>query len=167
MEVKVRDKTFQIEILKRDNNHLEVMIDDRQYYLDLLKVENDIYSIIYNGKSYNLEVVADETDRNIGVAIEGINYDVEIIDSQAKYLLNRRKGSKSDGSNIITSPMPGKIVKIPVSEGDQVEKGTTLIIISAMKMESEYKAPKACTIKKIHVSEGDVIEGHKPLIVIE
>lgn len=167
MEVKIRDNTYQLEILKRDKDKLAVMVDDRKYDLDILKVENDIYSVIYNGKSYDLEVVSGKTNRNLTVAYECMAFDVEIIDPQAKYFLNRQKSGKGDGNNTISSPMPGKVVKITVSEGDQVEKGTTVIIISAMKMESEYKAPKDGIIKKIFVSEGEIIEGGKPLIVIE
>jgi biotin carboxyl carrier protein len=167
MEVKLRENTYQIEILKKENNKLDVMIDDRRYELDILKVENDIYSVIYNGKSFDLEVVSGKTNRNLTVAYECMTFDVEIIDPQAKYFLNRKKSGKGDGNNAISSPMPGKVVKIPVSEGDQVEAGDTVIIISAMKMESEYKAPITGTVKKIHVSEGDIIEGGKTLIVIE
>ena len=63
--------------------------------------------------------------------------------------------------------MPGKIVKILVKTGEKVEPGQTVIIVSAMKMESEYKAGKAGTIKEIHVDEGDTIEGNQLLITIE
>ena len=63
--------------------------------------------------------------------------------------------------------MPGKVVKIPVKVGDKVETGETVIIVSAMKMESEYKAARVGLIKEIHVAEGDTIEGHQPLITIE
>ena len=63
--------------------------------------------------------------------------------------------------------MPGKIVRIAVKVGEKVEVGQTVIIVSAMKMESEYKAGKEGVIKKIHVNEGDTIEGNQPLITIE
>lgn len=167
MEVKIRDKTFQVEILKKDKNNLEVRVDDRIYNLDILRVENDIYSILYNGKSYELEVVSGKTIKNLSVAYECLYFDVELLDAQSKYLQNRKKGSNSNGGNLITSPMPGKVVKIPVSVGEEVKAGSTVIIISAMKMESEYKAPKDGIISKIFVSEGDIIEGNKPLIAVE
>ncbi len=167
MEVKIRDKTYRVEIIRRDKNKLEVMVDDRHYNLDLLKVENDIYSVLNDGKSYNLEVVSGKTIRNVSVSFECMAFEVEILDPQAKYFLNRKKCVAGDGNNVISSPMPGKVVRIPVKEGETVEAGTTVIIISAMKMESEYKASKEGKIKKIHVSEGDVIEGNQALIVIE
>jgi biotin carboxyl carrier protein len=60
--------------------------------------------------------------------------------------------------------MPGKIVKINVKEGDDVIKGETLIIVEAMKMQSEYKSTKDGIIKKIFVREDDTISGNQILI---
>lgn len=72
---------------------------------------------------------------------------------------------ESNEMNII-APMPGKVIKILVSEGEQVTKGQTVIILSAMKMESEYKAPADGTIGKVNVTEGDTVEGNQVLIEI-
>ena len=166
-EIKLRDKTVPFEILKRDQNHLEVMIDGRTYSLDIQQVEHDIYSIIYLGKSYDLEVVSGETPRNVSVGYECMNFDFEIIDPQSKYFLSKNKTGGSDKSNTLSSPMPGKVVKIAVSKGQEVKEGTTMIVISAMKMESEYKAPRDLIIKEILVGEGDIIEGNKPLIAFD
>jgi biotin carboxyl carrier protein len=63
--------------------------------------------------------------------------------------------------------MPGKIVKILVKIGDKVKAGDTVVIVSAMKMESEYKVKNDRTIKDILVKEGDTIDGNQPLIIIE
>jgi biotin carboxyl carrier protein len=63
--------------------------------------------------------------------------------------------------------MPGKVVKIPVKEGDTVAKGDTVIVISAMKMESEYKSPVDGVVKRVFVQEGQTINGNQPLVEIE
>jgi biotin carboxyl carrier protein len=63
--------------------------------------------------------------------------------------------------------MPGRVVRILVKEGDAVTMGQTVIVVSAMKMESEYKAAKDGVIKHVHVKEGEVVNGHQPLITIE
>ena len=63
--------------------------------------------------------------------------------------------------------MPGKIVKILVAEGDTVTAGQTVIIVSAMKMESEFKASKSGVISEIPVKEGDTVDGNQVLVVIE
>ena len=63
--------------------------------------------------------------------------------------------------------MPGKIVKILVAEGDTVEAGQTVIIVSAMKMESEFKASKAGVVKEVAVKEDETVNGGQKMIVIE
>ena len=63
--------------------------------------------------------------------------------------------------------MPGKVVKVFVSEGDIVKEGETAVVISAMKMESEYKIPMDGMIKKVNVKDGDTIEGNQILIELE
>jgi biotin carboxyl carrier protein len=63
--------------------------------------------------------------------------------------------------------MPGKIVRIPVKVGQKVTADDTLIVVSAMKMESEYKAGRDAVIKKILVKEGDTVKGHQHLLLLE
>ena len=63
--------------------------------------------------------------------------------------------------------MPGKVVKIPVKKGDKVNAGDTVIIVSAMKMESEYKVKIDRVVKEIKVKEGDTIAANQPLIIVE
>jgi biotin carboxyl carrier protein len=63
--------------------------------------------------------------------------------------------------------MPGKVVEILVKPGDNVKAGETVIIVSAMKMESEYKVRKDRLIKEVKVKEGDTVSANQPLITIE
>ena len=63
--------------------------------------------------------------------------------------------------------MPGKIVKIFVKVGDVVTEGQGLVVVEAMKMENELKAPKAGTITQIITKEGATVENGAPLVVVE
>jgi len=67
----------------------------------------------------------------------------------------------------ITAPMPGKVVKIRVKQGDEVKADTTLIILEAMKMENEILAGVNGKVKEIKVKPGESVEGGKVLVVIE
>ncbi|MBU2466496.1 MAG: biotin/lipoyl-binding protein, partial [Bacteroidetes bacterium] len=69
--------------------------------------------------------------------------------------------------HIIASPMPGKVVKVLVKEGDHVKAGETVVVVSAMKMESEYKVKQDRVIKKVLVKEGDTVSGDQPMVIIE
>jgi Acetyl/propionyl-CoA carboxylase, alpha subunit len=63
--------------------------------------------------------------------------------------------------------MPGKIVKILVEAGQKVEKGQTAVIMSAMKMESEYKAASDGIVKSVNVEAGNTVESNQVLIEFE
>lgn len=167
LEVRLNDRTIQVEMVNRDDRSIEILVDGKLYKLDILMVEEGVYSILYNGKSYNVEILEGEHRKKSRVSTRYHSFNVEIIDAEARYMMSRNQNSLIDEGNVISSPMPGKVVKIPVQTGDKVKVGDTVIIVSAMKMESEYKAGKSGTIMDIHVQEGDTIEGHQPLITIE
>ena len=71
------------------------------------------------------------------------------------------------GEGVVTAPMPGKVLRVLVREGEQVKTGQGLIILEAMKMENEIPAPKDGVIKKIHVKEGDTVDTGQRLVQIE
>jgi 3-methylcrotonyl-CoA carboxylase alpha subunit len=70
-------------------------------------------------------------------------------------------------SGRITSPMPGKIVKIAVKAGDAVEDHALLLVLEAMKMEHRIEAPSAGTVKSVFVKEGELVTGSAPLVELE
>ena len=78
-----------------------------------------------------------------------------------------RKKGEAEQNDSITSPMPGKVVKIPVTVGQEMKAGDTVIVIEAMKMQSNYKVTSDCRIKEILVREGDNITGDQTLITLE
>ncbi|MBT3982490.1 MAG: biotin/lipoyl-binding protein [Bacteriovoracaceae bacterium] len=75
---------------------------------------------------------------------------------------SRKKSSVGGGS--LQSPMPGKIVKVMVSEGDEVKKSQPLLILEAMKMEHSIKSPRDGKVVKIFFSEGDQVQGKVELL---
>ncbi len=164
-EIKTNDEQSIIEILNHEGNNVEVLIDDRKYNLDIVEVETGVYSILLDGKSYNVELILNG-NKNYTVNTLYNSFEIEVIDAESRYL-NSRKKDDGDDAAFISTPMPGKIVKVLVKEGDEVKGGDTVIIVSAMKMESEYKVVNDKIIKKVLVSEGDTIEGNQPLILLE
>ena len=65
-------------------------------------------------------------------------FPVEIVDQQAKYLQNRKKGDSSESQDRVFSPMPGKVVKILVQKGEEVKNGQSVIVVEAMKTRSRH-----------------------------
>ena len=167
LEIRLDDRVSQVELVRKDKNFIDIRVDGKLYKLDIVMVEEGVYSILHHGKSYNVELIEAESKKKYIVNTLYRSFNLEIVDAETRYQLSRNKNQLVDDQSSISSPMPGKVVKIPVKVGDQVQVGDTVIIISAMKMESEYKTGKSGVIKEIHVSEGETIEGHKILITIE
>jgi len=165
-EVKINDKLAKVELRTRVGNNVEIFIDGQKYDADVVMVERGVYSIILNGISYNVELIENGSSKNYLVNTLYDSFEIEVIDAESKYLKSRLK-DLGDDTNVISTPMPGKVVKVLVKPGDNVKAGDTVIIISAMKMESEYKVKKDRIIKEVLVKEGDIVDGHQALIIIE
>lgn len=135
-----------------------------------------IYRI--NGQEY-IVAVNRKDDSNAEVAVNGTNYDVELVNDEEEVTLVARPAAKASastpaaapkaaaptkggaaGSKAVKSPLPGIVVKIDVAVGDAVKKGQTVAILEAMKMENNIQAPADGTVASIDVNVGDsVLEG--------
>ncbi len=166
VEIKIDDRVAWVNLLKQDGNMLEIEVDGKIYNVDLMHTCDGTFSILEGGHSYNIELVPQAPKKYTAYTLYE-TYNVEVIDAEARYLQNRNANGKSSGENTIYSPMPGKVVKVLVEEGDIVKEGDTVIIISAMKMESEYKAPKDGTVKKVNVKSEDTIDSNQILIELD
>ena len=65
------------------------------------------------------------------------------------------------------APMPGKVIKVDVAEGERVEEGQILLVLEAMKMEHSLRAPHPGTVREIRVSAGDQVEANQVLVVVD
>ncbi len=165
-EIKIEDKIRNIEILSRDGNYYQIAIDNKVYELDIIEVEQGVYSVLHENSSFNVELVENKGSKSYIANTFFSSFEVDIIDAEAKYQLNRRRDDGDDG-NVIVSPMPGKVVKVLFNEGDAVKAGQTVVVVSAMKMDSEYKVKQDRTIKRILVKEGDTVSGDQPMVILE
>ncbi|MBN2681392.1 MAG: biotin/lipoyl-binding protein [Bacteroidales bacterium] len=150
---KLRDKEFTFII---DHNDLETK---------LLYIENG---------EFDFQIGKDQYFAKISHSTEGF----EMIINGKKFLLKRQDilvdeeqqgegGGNSAGENIIKSPMPGKVFKLLVEEGQKVNKGDSLIVVEAMKMENSLNATKDSVVKKVNVAVGDMVEITTVLIELE
>lgn len=166
LEVNIDGQSVSVELLSKTGDQHQVSIDGKIYNVDLVEVEKGVYSILYKNKSFNVELATGKNPKTYTINTLYNSYEVDILDAEAKYLNSRKEDDLEDGS-VISSPMPGKVVKVLVKKGDKVKAGETVIIISAMKMESEYKVKKDRVIKEVKVKADDIIDGNQPLIIVE
>jgi biotin carboxyl carrier protein len=166
-EINLEHRNAKIELLNRAGNKILIAVDDQKYDLDIVMVEKGVYSILYNGHSYKVELIEGETSKEYIINTFARSFAAEIIDAETKYLQSRKLGTEAEGDNHIYSPMPGKVIKIPVKVGDPVVSGQTLIVVEAMKMQSEFKASGDKTVKEILVREGDTVDAHQIMMKLE
>jgi biotin carboxyl carrier protein len=166
-EVKIDKRSAHVELLSRKGNQVLIVVDGKEYQLDIEKVARGKYSILYDHKSFNVEIIPGTDIKQFVAHTFKNTYQVDIIDAEAKYLANRLKGREDEGESTIVAPIPGRVVKILVEKGDLVQAGQTVIIISAMKMESEFKARKQGKVIDIPVAEGQTVDARQVLVVIE
>lgn len=166
LEIKINGRTARVLLHKHEKNIYEIEVDGKTYKLDAMMVERGVYSVLHDNVSYNVELIEKKDIRHYNVNTYYHSYDVEIIDAEARYRQNR-SADEIDDIRKIASPMPGKVVKIPVKVGDELKAGDTVIVVSAMKMESEYKVQKDRVVKDILVKEGDTVDGDQTLVVVE
>ncbi len=165
-EIKIGNRNATIELISQTDSIYHVKIDGKEYHLDVYKVEQGVYSIINNGQSINMEMIEGNASNKYIVNTLQSRCEVEVIDALARYRNSSRSGLNNE-ANTISTPMPGKIVKVLVKKGDTVEKGQTVVVVAAMKMESEYKAPFDGVVVAVKVKEGDTIEAHQHMVELK
>lgn len=167
LELKVNKRNAIVKEIKREGNILTLAIDDVEYTVDIVKVSNQEFSVLLEGRSFNIEVIENKEPKHFNVNTLYFKFDVEVVDNESRYRQSRMQSKLALNDNTIRSPMPGKVVKVFVKPGDIVEAGQPLIVLSAMKMESEFKAGQRGIVKEVPVKEGETVENDQLLVVID
>lgn len=167
VDIRIGNRDANVKLIKIEGTKATIEVDDKTYNVDVVMVEEGVYSILHEGNSYNIELIPDSGPKNYFVNTYSSSHEIEIIDAQSRYQKSRNSGNVNSTERIITAPMPGKVVRIPVKTGQKVAMGETLIVISAMKMENDYQSPIDGVVKNILVNQGDSVTDNQPLIEIE
>jgi biotin carboxyl carrier protein len=158
----IGDVTHDVEI-KRDGDRLTARVNDREYELEVSEPEPGVYLFKHDGKIIEAGVSSGSPTH---VRIGSNEFDVRIIDP--KRLRGTGVDSEhADGVAEIRTAMPGKVVRVMLEVGSEVEKGDGVLVVEAMKMQNELKSPKNGTIKKILVTEGSTVAAGDILATIE
>lgn len=162
MKAKIGDRSCEVELISKDENKVEISLDGKIYDIDVVLSENGFCSILHEGRSYNAESVR-HSEGKYTITTNFRYFDIELSNPQKKYLRGRQ-AAMEEAQETIISPMPGKIIKVMVSEGMEVKQGDPLIVVEAMKMQSTYTAAQNAIVEKIHVEEGDSVVRDQLLI---
>ena len=123
-------------------------------------------SLLVDGKLY--EPNAYQENGGWEIIVKGRRFNVQVEDERERRLrLASGKTAPQQDRYILTSPMPGLVIDIPVNEGDQVSKGDVLVILESMKMQNELIAPRDGTVSRIQAKVNDNVERKESLLVLE
>jgi biotin carboxyl carrier protein len=150
---------------------MECSVDGRAVNVDVRLLEPGVMSllVIYThaeghtdaqGRQYRCVLDGD------GVVIGGHRYGFKVDDPRS--LQGRRgAGAGTEGPRSVKAPMPGRVVRLLVEAGDEVEEGQGCAVIEAMKMQNELKSPKAGRVIRVGVAVGDTVGSGDVLVVVE
>jgi len=153
-----------VEVTARENGY-RVAAGGKVLDVDAVHLQGGTLSLIAGTRSYRCDVEPG-TDGRVTVLVNGNSYPLEMLDER-KLRMRRASGKFSlEGPQRVDAPMPGKVVRVMVKEGDEVQEGQGLVVVEAMKMENELKSPKAGKVKELHAVEGAAVEAGAKLVVV-
>ena len=147
--LKIGGKTLEIDTTQGTGaRDLRVMVEDRPYDVRYRVIDDTLIRLRVDGTWHSLFVVDSGDAKEI--FLKGNTFRVQDLD---KIPVRRgRPGRGDDSPGEITPPMPAIVVRILVQEGDRVQKGQGLVVVSAMKMETTLSAPREGVIYRINTS---------------
>lgn len=165
-----------LQVTVNDKNNFSVTNEDGQWLLnekpadwDVSVQPNGLISVLLNGRSYTAIIEkADRKSKEVTLRINGQLYTTSIKEPIDQLLSNMGLDLKAmQKAEPVKAPMPGMVLKILVTPGQQVNKGDGLIILEAMKMENLLKASATGIVKTIKATERTAVEKGAVLIEME
>lgn len=161
----IADEVIDVD-LRREDKRVFATISDRNYELSLQRA-GDLYVLISDGAVFDCRVEGQtKSGQPVDVFIGPNRFAVTLTDPK-RLRGAAGAGAHADGAARILAPMPGKVVRVLVESGTPVEAGAGIIVVEAMKMQNEMKAPKAGVVTAVNVKVGATVNGGDVLAVIE
>ena len=148
-----------------DNGSAFAEVDARPYEIEIRELADGQYLLVDGSRIYRCRVEAKRDSQNsFEVVLRGLARDITIIDPK-RLRSAHSAGAHHTGAAQIVSPMPGKIVRVLVEVGAQVEAGAGIVVVEAMKMQNEMKSPKAGVVVSINAETGATVNAGDVLAV--
>jgi biotin carboxyl carrier protein len=147
----------------------QILVDGRPVEIDpqnlesVREVEPGVYSVLMEGRSFEVRAVT--TPDGLHVHAGGRQFTVEVRDPRDAS--RRSRAASGSGRQNISTPMPGKVVRTLVREGDAVAAGQGLVVVEAMKMQNEMKASREGRVVEVRVRDGETVGAGDTLVVLE
>jgi biotin carboxyl carrier protein len=160
-DVIVDGKPWKVAVEPNESKRYEITVKGRRRILDVVWIDPDTISIVDSEthQAHRIEV---------GRAPRG-SREVRVDGARFTAVVEAKRGRASDpvsGDGRIVAPMPGRVVRVMVAAGDRVTARQPVVVVEAMKMENELRAPHDGVVRTVSVSAGTAIEAGAELLVI-
>ena len=152
---------LEIDVKELPSGALEVSSGGKKIDVDVATVDGAL-SLRVDG--HVVDLTTEGTPPDLGVIASGHRSYVRVESDRQRAAAAAAKHSGGGGDDLVRSPMPGRIVRVLVANGDDVQVGQPLVVIEAMKMENELKSKRAGKVVEVLVTQGAAVEGNAKLL---
>ena len=165
LTVNGRTRVVAIEATGAGRRLLYVTLDGRAHTIEARQLDRHSLSLIMDDGASRLVRVARNGNDTISVYLPRLVADVQM--DPARHPRFAADAEDASGEQRVTSPMPGRVLRVLVAPGDAVRARQPLVVIEAMKMENELVSPKNGTVREVAIAEGVSVEAGRLLVVVE
>jgi biotin carboxyl carrier protein len=162
-EIFIDGHGYRLELERSAESLWRCRLDGREIEVDAVLIGRDLLSLKLGNQIY--EIRSERSAGELSLWVGSKRFAAEVRDPRS--LRGRGRALDDHGPRKVTAPMPGKVVRVLVQEGSEVETGSGIAVVEAMKMQNEIKSPKKGTIQKILVSEGMAVNSGDVLAIVE
>ena len=161
-DIAIDGRHYRLE-LDRAERTWSCRLDGREMEVDAVLARPDVLSLRIGNQAY--EVKCERLGADLHLWVGSVDFAVEVRDPRS--LRGRTRAADDHGPRKLTAPMPGKVVRLLLSAGAEVEAGAGVLVVEAMKMQNEVKSPKKGIVQKILVAEGAAVNAGDVLAIVE
>ena len=161
----VSGKSKHVVELERDGAKYKFTLDGQPANADVVLTAPNAVSVILNGAAFEFHIVPSD-DGSYTLQTGPHEFRAEVRDPRS--WRGRRQGAlEAEGRQQIVAPMPGKVIRLLVKVGDEVEAGQGLIVVEAMKMQNEIRSPKKGRVERLQAKEGQPVNAGDILVWVD
>jgi len=165
-QIRVNDRAYPITIEGK-----RMTVEGFNVDWEIVRVEGQRFTVAVDGILYEVELPEPVEGRQTAV-VEGVQYPVEAVGLPRGGRAPAKKAARPAAAagpveGALTAMMPSKVIAVHVNVGDAVQAGQVVLVLEAMKMESELKAPQDGTVRAVNCKRGDSVEPGVALVIIE
>jgi biotin carboxyl carrier protein len=148
-------KTKHVVDLEKDGASYKVCLDGKPVDADVILAAPNAVSVILDGAVFEIHI-APSLDGIYKLQTGPQEFQADVRDPRAWH--GRKQGAlEAEGRQQIIAPMPGKVIRLLVNVGDEVEVGQGLVVVEAMKMQNEIRSPKKGKVERLQAKEGQAV----------